>query len=145
MNEEYKDLIEKYNILYSKLAVTDYFIVDFKAQQNANTLKLEELKEKISALDSKVHTNFNNLGSNLNRRLYELESKVEALETKITPLSNNSFLQLTNSMDFKKWLAFISILVSILTGAGLLDDLLSPSFTGEQLNNKIEELIKLTN
>jgi hypothetical protein len=144
MNEKYKELIEKYNVLYSKLAVTDYLITDFKNQQTADIAKLEELKEKIVAMDHKAASDLKDFEFSTTKKFLDLENKILSTESKVTSLNNNSFIQLTNTMDLKKWATLFGIIISLLASAGVLDNFISSSFTEDQLNNKIKELIKLT-
>jgi hypothetical protein len=47
-------------------------------------------------------------------------------------------------MDVKKWVALGSIVISILASAGVLDNFLSRNISEDELQTKIEQLIKLT-
>jgi septal ring factor EnvC (AmiA/AmiB activator) len=149
---EYKELLEKYNLLYSKLAVIDYFIVDFKEDQSTSIHKLEGLAEVMKDLSVKTNDYSKDRNANIKKiqhleqrilnvecniieiegRLSLITNSLESLEKKITttqlvhrnPLLSLRIIELINAMDLKKWAALVGIFISILTSAGILDGLI---------------------
>lgn len=144
INEEYIKILEEFSSLKTKLAVTDYFINNFKDTELNTVRKLDELKERVTILETRIYNNFQDVERSINDNVNKLDNKITALQASIVPLNNNNFLQFTNSMDLKKWVTLFGIIVSVLASAGVLDNVLSSNVTEEQLNNKIEQLIKLT-
>jgi septal ring factor EnvC (AmiA/AmiB activator) len=165
---EYKELLEKYNLLYSKLSVIDYFIVDFKEDQSTSIHKLEGLTEVIKDLSVKTNgyskdknTNIKKIQHiehrilNVETNLIEIEGRLslirdslESLEKKIittqlvhpTPSLSLRIIELINAMDLKKWAALVGIFISILTSAGILDGFIDEQ--KENSNGTKEQIIK---
>jgi hypothetical protein len=143
-NEEYKSILEELSALKTKLAVTDYFINNFKDTELNTIKKLDELKDRVSSLEIKIYNNFQDVERSTSDKINKLDIKITQLQNSIAPLNNNNFLQFTNTMDVKKWVALGSIVISILASAGVLDNFLSRNISEDELQTKIEQLIKLT-
>lgn len=143
-NEEYKSILEELSALKTKLAVTDYFINNFKDTELNTIKKLDELKDRVSSLEIKIYNNFQDVERSTSDKINKLDIKITQLQNSIAPLNNNNFLQFTNTMDVKKWVALGSIIISILASAGVLDNFLSKNISEDELQTKIEQLIKLT-
>lgn len=147
MSDEYNSLKEELNKVKTKIAVTDYFVNSFKEQDVETLRRLESLKERVLKLETSSYNQFKDLERVIDSRIESIEKRVIALNKSLTPVAENSLLQFTNNMDVKKWTALISIIISVLASAGILDNLVSSNVrndSNEDLTNRLEELLELS-
>lgn len=141
-NTQYEKITEELNNLKTRLAITDFFINNFKDQDLETIRKLDELKERVYNLENKLYINFQEMENSMNSKVSALDIKISQLTTNIAPLASNSFLLFTNSMDFKKWISLLGLIISIFTGAGIVDNAVSGKISQDDLDAKLEQLQK---
>jgi len=143
-SDEYKIILDEINSLKTKLAVTDYFINNFKDDSLSSINKLEELKERVQSLEIKLYNNFQDIERSIKENTHNFDSKITVIQSALTSLTSNNFFNFTNNLDIKKWITFGGLFFSVLTSVGLFDDFLRKDISQDELQNKIERLIQLT-
>jgi acetyl-CoA carboxylase alpha subunit len=143
---EHQQLFSEINELKTKLAVTDHYISSFKEQDTNTYHYIDELKSRVSKLESESYNNLQDLQRDLSARIERLETKLNHISDDMASVADNSILKFTSQMDVKKWVTLIGIAFSILTSAGLIDTAINNQIdtSDEDLQNNIERLLELT-
>lgn len=141
----YIALQKEINELKTKLAVTDYFINNFKEQDIKASAKIEVLSEKITALETKLYNDFKDINRTMEINTANLEAKITKIQESVGSVAQNSFIQFTGEMDIKKWIQIISVIASILLSVGVLDNYVSSSIdpSNSKIEKQLERLVEL--
>lgn len=142
----YIALQKEINELKTKLAVTDYFINNFKEQDIKASAKIEVLSEKITALETKLYNDFKDINRTMEINTANLEAKITKIQESVGSVAQNSFIQFTGEMDIKKWIQIISVIASILLSVGVLDNYVSSSIdpSNSKIEKQLERLVELS-
>lgn len=142
----YIALQKEINELKTKLAVTDYFINNFKEQDIRASAKIEVLSEKITALETKLYNDFKDINRTIEINTTNLEARITKIQESVGSVAQNSFIQFTGEMDIKKWIQIISVIASILLSVGVLDNYVSSSIdpSNSKIEKQLERLVELS-
>lgn len=142
----YIALQKEINELKTKLAVTDYFINNFKEQDIKASAKIEALSEKITALETKLYNDFKDINRTIEINTTNLEARITKIQESVGSVAQNSFIQFTGEMDIKKWIQIISVIASILLSVGVLDNYVSSSIdpSNSKIEKQLERLVELS-
>lgn len=142
----YIALQKEINELKTKLAVTDYFINNFKEQDIKASAKIEVLSEKITALETKLYNDFKDINRTMEINTANLEARITKIQESVGSMAQNSFIQFTGEMDVKKWIQIISVIVSILLSVGVLDNYVSSNIdpSNSKIEKQLERLVELS-
>lgn len=147
MSEDFKDILELITLLRIDIK-TIYKDVDSFREQDKDTIrKLEILRERVSKLESNSYNQFKDLERHIEKKVNAIEAKITGLHESLEPVTENSILQFTTNMDMKKWAALLSIIISVLASAGILDNVVSSNVAQDsnaELTNRLEELLELS-
>lgn len=141
---EINNLRNQISDLKGKLTVMDFFVTNFK-KQDLNTIEnVDKLKIRVQNLENKLYNDIKDIERAIETKITTLEDKLTRMEEAMDPLVNNSFLMFTKTMDVKKWGAILGIVVSILTSVGVLDNVIADNISDSNINERIEQLLELS-
>lgn len=132
--------------LKSNIKEANLYIEVLKKDVEHNQLKSKEIEEEISIIKNNFIDKINFLTNDIQIKVDNFQNKLLDLKLSIEEVKNNTVLKFTSELDFKKTVALLGLLISVLSSAGLLGNIIDNTTSdSNELEDKIERLIELTN
>ncbi len=144
---DFREIEKTVNSINSKILLIDYVLKALKEEEIPEIkISINFLQSSLNEINSKIQTDISSTNNKFQDKIQTISEKVETINLSLSSVKNNSLLKFTNDLDIKKTIALITVIISILSSAGILDLFVNSSTKVEQknLDSKLEKLIELT-
>ena len=120
-------------------------IVELSAYLESLKKDIEFNRTQVFTMETKLVDELKDVNKELLFKIETLNNKIRDLKELVGSIEKNSLLKFTSNMDLKKILAIITLFISILSSAGLLEGYVSQNVDqNSELNENLERLLELT-